>query len=110
SRLEQILAMAGVSALNGALFDIGISSPQIDTAALGFSWRNDAPLDMRMDTTRGATAAEWLARTSIDELTQVIRDYGEERFAAQVAKAIVAPASGGGRVVITPPLAPRGSI
>ena len=90
SRLEQILAVAGVGALNGVLFDIGISSPQIDTAARGFSWRNDAPLDMRMDTTRGATAAEWLGRTSIDELTKVIRDYGEERFAAQIAKAIVA--------------------
>jgi len=105
SRLEQILAVAGVSALNGALFDIGVSSPQIDTAERGFSWRNDAPLDMRMDTTRGATAAEWLARASIDELTRIIRDYGEERFAAQVAKAIVARREAGRPVATTGDLA-----
>ena len=105
SRLEQILAVAGVGALNGVLFDIGISSPQIDTAARGFSWRNDAPLDMRMDTTRGATAAEWLGRTSIDELTKVIRDYGEERFAAQVAKAIVARREAGQPIATTGDLA-----
>ena len=96
--------------LNGVLFDIGISSPQIDTAARGFSWRNDAPLDMRMDTTRGATAAEWLGRTSIDELTKVIRDYGEERFAAQVAKAIVARREAGQPIASTGDLAAaRGS-
>ena len=105
SRLEQILAVAGVSALNGALFDIGVSSPQIDTAERGFSWRNDAPLDMRMDTTRGATAAEWLAAASIDELTRIIRDYGEERFAAQVAKAIVARREAGRPVATTGDLA-----
>jgi 16S rRNA (cytosine1402-N4)-methyltransferase len=100
-----ILAVAGVSALNGALFDIGVSSPQIDTAERGFSWRNDAPLDMRMDTTRGATAAEWLARASIEELTRIIRDYGEERFAAQVAKAIVARREAGRPVATTGDLA-----
>jgi 16S rRNA (cytosine1402-N4)-methyltransferase len=90
SRLGATLAACGVDALDGALFDLGVSSPQIDAPERGFSWRADGPLDMRMDTTAGETAAQWLARASIDELTRVIRDYGEERFAASIAKAIVA--------------------
>ena len=68
----------------------GVSSPQVDDPARGFSFRADGPLDMRMDPTRGESAAEWLARASVQELTEVIRDYGEERFAFQIAKALVA--------------------
>jgi 16S rRNA (cytosine1402-N4)-methyltransferase len=81
---------AGVSEFDGLLFDIGVSSPQIDEGERGFSFRHDAPLDMRMDTTRGETAAEWLARAEVREITEVIRDYGEERFAFQIAKKVVA--------------------
>ncbi|NRR32767.1 16S rRNA (cytosine(1402)-N(4))-methyltransferase RsmH [Oxalobacteraceae bacterium] len=75
---------------DGILLDLGISSPQVDDAARGFSFRNDGPLDMRMDTTRGISAAEWLATETEQTLEKVIRDYGEERFAFQIAKAIVA--------------------
>jgi 16S rRNA (cytosine1402-N4)-methyltransferase len=74
----------------GVLMDLGISSPQVDNPARGFSFRHDAPLDMRMDTTRGQSVAEWLATAELQHITEVIRDYGEERFAVQVAKAIVA--------------------
>ncbi len=80
----------GTSAIDGILFDIGVSSPQIDEGERGFSFRHDAPLDMRMDTTQGETAAEWLARADIREITEVIREYGEERFAFQIAKKVVA--------------------
>jgi 16S rRNA (cytosine1402-N4)-methyltransferase len=72
----------------GVLMDLGISSPQIDNPARGFSFRSDGPLDMRMDPTRGQSVAQWLADASIEQLTEVIRDYGEERFAGQIAKAI----------------------
>ncbi len=81
---------AGLSAVDGVLFDVGVSSPQIDDAGRGFSFRYDAPLDMRMDTTEGETAAEWLARAELKEITEVIRNYGEERFAFQIAKKVVA--------------------
>ena len=73
----------------GVLMDLGISSPQIDNPARGFSFRFDAPLDMRMDTTRGQSVAQWLETADITQLTEVIRDYGEERFASSIAKAIV---------------------
>lgn len=73
---------------DGILMDLGISSPQIDNPARGFSFRGDGPLDMRMDTTRGQSVAEWLADASVEAMTEVIRDYGEERFAGLVAKAI----------------------
>ena len=76
------------SSANGILLDLGVSSPQIDNAARGFSFRGNGPLDMRMDTTRGQSVAEWLADASIESMTEVIREYGEERFAGQVAKAI----------------------
>ena len=79
----------GIEAVDGALFDLGVSSPQIDDAERGFSFRYDAPLDMRMDTTRGQTAAQWLAETGEEEIREVIRDYGEERFNSQIARAIV---------------------
>ncbi|MEY3460509.1 MAG: hypothetical protein RLZZ03_162 [Pseudomonadota bacterium] len=72
----------------GILLDLGVSSPQIDNAARGFSFRGNGPLDMRMDTTRGQSVAEWLADASIESMTEVIREYGEERFAGQIAKAI----------------------
>ncbi len=84
---------AGLSAVDGVLFDVGVSSPQIDDAGRGFSFRYDAPLDMRMDTTEGETAAEWLARAELKEITEVIRNYGEERFAFQIAKKVVAARS-----------------
>ena len=74
----------------GVLMDLGISSPQIDNPERGFSFRFDGPLDMRMDTTRGQSVAEWLASASVDQITEVVRDYGEERFAFPIAKAIVA--------------------
>jgi 16S rRNA (cytosine1402-N4)-methyltransferase len=74
----------------GVLMDLGVSSPQIDNPARGFSFRHDGPLDMRMDTTRGQSAAQWLATAEVGQIAQVIRDYGEERFAVPIAKAIVA--------------------
>ncbi|TXH12793.1 MAG: 16S rRNA (cytosine(1402)-N(4))-methyltransferase RsmH [Gammaproteobacteria bacterium] len=83
-------AEAGLEAADGILFDVGVSSPQIDDGERGFSFRYDAPLDMRMDTTQGETAAEWLARADEQEITEVIRNYGEERFAFQIAKKVVA--------------------
>ena len=105
SRLGETLASLGIANVQGVLLDIGVSSPQIDTAERGFSWRSDGPLDMRMDTTRGETAAQWLARASIDELTGVIRSYGEERFASSIAKAIVARREAGRPVSTTGDLA-----
>ncbi|TWI63529.1 16S rRNA (cytosine1402-N4)-methyltransferase [Pseudoduganella lurida] len=88
--MADALAERGVAQVDGVLLDLGISSPQVDDAARGFSFRNDGPLDMRMDTTRGISAAEWLATETQQTLEKVIRDYGEERFAFQIAKAIVA--------------------
>ncbi len=79
-----------LTGVDGVLFDVGVSSPQIDEGERGFSFRHDAPLDMRMDTTQGETAAEWLARAEIRDITEVIRNYGEERFAFQIAKKVVA--------------------
>ena len=84
------LGERGVQQVDGILLDLGISSPQVDDAARGFSFRNDGPLDMRMDTTRGMSAAQWLAEVPEQQLEKVIRNYGEERFAFQIAKAIVA--------------------
>lgn len=74
----------------GVLLDLGVSSPQIDSPERGFSFRFDGPLDMRMDTTRGQSVAEWLADAPVDKIAEVIREYGEERFAGPIAKAIVA--------------------
>ena len=82
------LGQLKASSAAGLLMDLGISSPQIDNAQRGFSFRGDGPLDMRMDTTRGQSVAEWLADASVDSITEVIRDYGEERFAGPIAKAI----------------------
>ena len=80
----------GIDKIDGALFDLGISSPQIDDGSRGFSFRFDAPLDMRMDPTRGMSAAEWIATASEQDLHEVIKNYGEERFSRQIARAIVA--------------------
>jgi 16S rRNA (cytosine1402-N4)-methyltransferase len=88
--LRDELASRGVGRVSGVLLDLGVSSPQIDDPQRGFSFRADGPLDMRMDPTRGESAADWLARATVQELTEVIRDYGEERFAFQIAKALVA--------------------
>ena len=74
----------------GVLMDLGVSSPQIDNPARGFSFRNDGPLDMRMDPSRGQSVADWLSEAEVGQIAQVIRDYGEERFAVPIAKAIVA--------------------
>ena len=78
------------NAADGLLMDIGVSSPQIDQAERGFSFRHDGPLDMRMDPTRGRSVHQWLVTASQEEIAGVIRDHGEERFAVQIAKAIVA--------------------
>jgi 16S rRNA (cytosine1402-N4)-methyltransferase len=78
------------NSIDGVLLDLGISSPQIDDPSRGFSFRGDGPLDMRMDTTRGQSAAEWLAVAEQKDIARVIKEYGEERFALQIAKAIVA--------------------
>jgi 16S rRNA (cytosine1402-N4)-methyltransferase len=90
SELPQVLDAAGVDAIGGVLFDLGVSSPQLDDPQRGFSFRADGSLDMRMDPSRGATAAQWLASATERELRGVIATYGEERFAAQIARAIVA--------------------
>lgn len=78
-----------VGKIDGILLDLGVSSPQLDDAERGFSFMRDGPLDMRMDTTRGLSAAEWLEQVSIDDLTWVLKDFGEERFAKRIATAIV---------------------
>ena len=88
--LDVQLAALNIEKIDGVLLDLGVSSPQVDEAERGFSFRADGPLDMRMDTTRGMAASEWLAIATQENLEKVIRDYGEERFAFQIAKAIVA--------------------
>ncbi len=93
--IADVLAERGMESVDGILLDIGVSSPQIDMAERGFSFRFDGPLDMRMDTSRGETASEWLMRADEGEIGEVIRNYGEERFAKQVARAIVAARAGG---------------
>ena len=90
AELAGVLEHFGLEGVDGVLLDLGVSSPQLDDAARGFSFRRDGPLDMRMDTSRGQTAAQWLETASEAEIREVIRDYGEERFAKQIAKAIVA--------------------
>ena len=93
--MGEVLAALGVPRVDGVMLDIGVSSPQIDTPERGFSFRFDGPLDMRMDPTRGESAAEFLARADERQIAQVIRDYGEERFAVPIAKAVVARRTGG---------------
>ncbi len=100
-QLVPTLAAAGVARIDGLLLDLGVSSPQIDAPERGFSFRFDGPLDMRMDTTRGESAADFLARADERHIAEVIRDYGEERFAVQVAKALVARRESGSPVRTT---------
>ena len=95
SALDEALGQLGVDVVDGVLLDLGVSSPQLDDAARGMSFRFDAPLDMRMDTSRGQTAADWLADATVGQITEVIRDYGEERFAHAIAKAVAAARAGG---------------
>lgn len=90
SRVRDVLQELGVAVVDGMLLDIGVSSPQIDDGRRGFSFRSDAPLDMRMDPDQGQSAAEWLATAEESEIREVIRNHGEERFAKQIAAAIVA--------------------
>ncbi|MBI4938823.1 MAG: 16S rRNA (cytosine(1402)-N(4))-methyltransferase RsmH [Nitrosomonadales bacterium] len=90
ARLAEVLRKLRVEQVDGVLLDLGVSSPQLDDEERGFSFRSDAPLDMRMDTSGGQTAAEWLATVDEGLLGEVIRDYGEERFAKQIARALVA--------------------
>ncbi|MSQ58957.1 MAG: 16S rRNA (cytosine(1402)-N(4))-methyltransferase RsmH [Betaproteobacteria bacterium] len=93
--LDAALAAAGVKDIDGVLFDLGVSSPQLSNAERGMSFRLDGPLDMRMDTTQGATVSEWLSTVSESQLHEVIKEYGEERFAGKIARAIVAARSRG---------------
>ena len=88
STMVQELGERGIEQVQGIMLDLGISSPQIDDASRGFSFMREGPLDMRMDTTQGMTAEEWLATADVNQIKEVIKDYGEERFAFQIAKAI----------------------
>jgi len=90
SRMAQVLDEQGVDKVDGVLLDIGVSSPQLDEAERGFSFRLEGPLDMRMDPDSGISAADWIAQADEDEMGGVIKQYGEERFARQIAHAIVA--------------------
>ena len=94
-RIAAVLHELGVSGVDGMLLDLGVSSPQLEQAERGFSFRLDGPLDMRMDTSREPTAAQWLASASETQIGEVIKTYGEERFARQIARAIVAARSRG---------------
>jgi 16S rRNA (cytosine1402-N4)-methyltransferase len=90
SRLAQVVTEMGMAGgFDGVLLDLGVSSPQLDNAARGFSFAQDGPLDMRMNNTTGVTAADWLAKAPEHEIARVIRDFGEERFAKRIARAIV---------------------
>ena len=88
--LQRVAVQQGVlGKVNGLLLDLGVSSPQLDDASRGFSFQQDGPLDMRMDTSQGQSAADWLSVAKEDEIASVLRTYGEERFARRIARAIV---------------------
>jgi 16S rRNA (cytosine1402-N4)-methyltransferase len=103
--LEEVLTELDISAVDGVLLDLGISSPQIDIGERGFSFRFDGPLDMRMDQSSGQTAAEFVAVATEQKLAEVIKAYGEERFAKQIARAIIAARTGGDAITTTKQLA-----
>ena len=103
--MRQVLAQLGITQVQGVLLDLGVSSPQIDTPERGFSFRFDAPLDMRMDTTRGETAADFLARADERDIAWVLKHHGEERFAGPIARALVAGRESGNPVRSTGQLA-----
>jgi 16S rRNA (cytosine1402-N4)-methyltransferase len=90
SQLDEVLDRLGVGKVDGVLLDLGVSSPQLDDATRGFSFRFDAPLDMRMDPDSGLSAADWLSSADEGEICEVIRTYGEERFAKSIARTLVA--------------------
>ena len=90
AELPQQLHAMGVDAVDGILLDLGVSSPQLDDGDRGFSFMRDGPLDMRMDTSRGETAAQWLSRADLQDIAGVLKEYGEERFARRIASAIIA--------------------
>nr|WP_315465588.1 16S rRNA (cytosine(1402)-N(4))-methyltransferase RsmH [uncultured Rhodoferax sp.] len=99
------LGVLPLASVGGVLMDLGVSSPQIDSPERGFSFRFDGPLDMRMDTTRGESVAQWLETAEINQIAEVIREYGEERFAGSIAKAIVARRQERGSISTTSELA-----
>lgn len=104
--LRQLAEQQGaLGRIDGLLLDLGVSSPQLDEAQRGFSFMRDGPLDMRMDSSRGPTAAEWLGSADEAEIVRVLREYGEERFARRIAKAIVAQREQGNPVATTAELA-----
>ena len=105
SEINQLATDNNIAQVDGILLDLGISSPQIDEGERGFSFRFDAPLDMRMDQSRGKTAAQLLATISEQQLGKVIKDYGEERFAKQVARAIIKERDDGRAITTTGQLA-----
>jgi len=105
SEIDAALSVHGVEQVDGILLDLGISSPQIDEGERGFSFRFDAPLDMRMDQTKGQTVAELLAEISEKKLGEVVKEYGEERFAKQVARAIIKEREDGRAITTTGQLA-----
>ena len=105
SSLAQVLDRRSIQAIGGLLMDLGVSSPQLDDPARGFSLRMDGPLDMRMDPDCGQSAAQWLAQADAHEVRRVVREYGDERFASSIAKAIVARRSAGRPVERTSELA-----
>lgn len=105
SGLDQALALVGWTGVDGVLVDLGVSSPQLDDATRGFSFRSDGPLDMRMNHEAGLSASQWLAQVGVDDLKRVLRDYGDERFAAPIAKALVARREAGRPLVGTAELA-----
>ncbi|HNU66405.1 MAG TPA: 16S rRNA (cytosine(1402)-N(4))-methyltransferase RsmH [Methylotenera sp.] len=105
SAMQAKLTQLGISKVDGILLDLGISSPQIDEASRGFSFRFDAPLDMRMDQSRGQTVADYLAATTEQHLGEVIKNYGEERFAKQIARTIIAQRNDGHAITTTGQLA-----
>ncbi|WP_279249027.1 16S rRNA (cytosine(1402)-N(4))-methyltransferase RsmH [Candidatus Marimicrobium litorale] len=90
AQLPHQLRRMGIDAVDGILLDLGVSSPQLDEAERGFSFMQDGPLDMRMDTSRGETAAQWLSHAELADIAGVLKEYGEERFARRIATAIVA--------------------
>jgi len=89
TQLPRQLRGMGIDAVDGILLDLGVSSPQLDDSERGFSFMNDGPLDMRMDTSGGETAAQWLSRAPVAGISRVLKDYGEERFSRRIAAAIV---------------------
>lgn len=88
SELDRVLEGRGIGRVDGVLLDLGVSSPQLDDPSRGFSFRSDGPLDMRMDPTRGMSARQWLLTASTTDIAEVVREYGQERFAVQIAAAI----------------------